>query len=86
MKKYLAALLVAVGMLLVMAAPAFAQEEFPGQGSGATDPNPGNTEGSRSIQTVPPHQAPGSSRRSTTANEHDEGDKPTGRGKRDVSV
>jgi hypothetical protein len=81
MKKYLAALLVAVGMLLVMAVPAFAQDEFPGQGSGATDSNPGNTEASRSVQSTPPQQKPGAIRRNIEANEHDTGI-DTGRSKR----
>ena len=84
MKKYLAALLVAVGMLLVMAAPAFAQDEFPGQGSGATDPNPGNTEGSHSIHSTPPQGSPGTIKRAGTANEHDTHDQLTGRGKRQL--
>ena len=81
MKKYVAALLVALGMLLVVAVPALAQEEFPGQGSGATDPNPGNTEASRSNHGTPPEFKPGAGARNVEANEHDEGT-TTGRGKR----
>jgi hypothetical protein len=71
MRKYAAALLVAGGMLLVMAVPALAQDEFPGQGSGATDPNPGGSEGSRSIHQTPPTSKPGGIQRSSEANEHD---------------
>ena len=73
MRKYVAALLVALGLLLVMAVPAFAQEEFPGAGSGATDPNPGQTEGSRSNHSTPPTTKPGLAHRDTEANEHDTG-------------
>ena len=87
MKKCLAALLVAVGMLLVMAVPAFAQdgcvEEFPGAGSGACEQNPGGSEGSFSNHQTPPLTKPGAVRRDSEANEHDtNGD--TGRGDRVV--
>jgi hypothetical protein len=85
MKKYLAALLVAVALLLVMAAPAFAQdgcvEEFPGGGSGACEQNPGQSEGSSSRHLTPPEQKPGSTSRSSEANEHDT-NLDTGRGER----
>jgi len=85
MRKYLTALLVAVGMLLVMAVPAFAQdgcvEEFPGTGSGACEQNPGNTEGSSATLQTPPQQKPGVIERSGEANEHDT-NFDTGRGKR----
>jgi hypothetical protein len=78
-----AALLVALGMLLVMAIPALAQpEDHPGQGSGATDSNPGMSEGSRSHNSTPPAVEPGSSVRHPTANEHDTSDTGTGRGRR----
>jgi hypothetical protein len=81
MKKYLAALLVTLGMLLVMAVPALAQEEFPGQGSGATDLTPGMSEGSSSQHPTPPTEKPGGVRRSGEANEHDT-NQQTGRGER----
>lgn len=85
MKKYLAALLVAVGMLLVMAVPAFAQdgcvEEFPGGGSGACEVNPGKTADADSSQQVPPQQKPGAIKRSGEANEHNT-NLTTGRGER----
>jgi hypothetical protein len=81
MQKYLAALLVTVGILLVIAVPAFAQEEPPGQGtcgeefpaagSGACELNPGQSEASDSWHTPPPTQKPGAVRRSSEANEHD---------------
>jgi hypothetical protein len=87
MKKYLAALLVALGMLLVMAAPALAQdgcvEEFPGAGSGACEQQPGKTERSRAAHETPPHTEPGAISRDAEANEHDEGS-TTGRGDRIV--
>ena len=85
MKKYLAALLVAVGILLLTAAPAFAQdgcvEEFPGAGSGACEQNPGQSEASRSIQSTPPAGKHGAVARDPEANEHDT-NTLTGRGKR----
>jgi hypothetical protein len=87
MKKYLAALLVTVGILLVIAVPAFAQddcvEEFPGAGSGACELNPGQSEGSSAQQPTPPHAKPGGVRRSSEANEHDT-NRETGRGKRSI--
>ena len=85
MEKYVAALLVALGMLLVMAVPAFAQDEFPGQGSGATDPNPGNSEASRSVQGTPPNGKLGAVQRNPEANEHDT-NTLTGRGKRTLEA
>jgi hypothetical protein len=86
MKKYVAALLVALGMLLVMAAPALAQEvgcveEFPGGGSGACEQNPGTSEASRSQHQTPPTSKPGGVQRSSEANEHDTNTE-TGRGER----
>ena len=85
MKKYLAALLVAVGILLLTAAPAFAQdgcvEEFPGGGSGACEQNPGNSETSRSVQATPPLGKHGAVARDPEANEHDT-NTATGRGER----
>jgi hypothetical protein len=83
MKKYLAALLVTLGLMLVMAVPALAQpEEFPGQGSGASDPQPGLSEKNRSPQSSPPEAKPGTGRRNVSAAEHDPSDPRTGRGKR----
>jgi hypothetical protein len=86
MKKYLAALLVAVGILLLTAAPAFAQdgcvEEFPGAGSGACELNPGGSVGSRSNHQTPPESKPGSFHRSSDGNEHASGGDQTGRGER----
>ncbi len=79
------AVLVAAAMIvlsMLVAAPAFAQpEEFPGEGSGATDRNPGMSEGSRSWHTPPPGEKPGAARRDTTANEKNP-DSSTGRGER----
>jgi hypothetical protein len=86
MKKYVAALLVALGMLLVTAVPALAQEcveEFPGAGSGACEQNPGGSEGSRSLHQTPPEDKHGSIARNIEANEHDT-NTDTGRGKRIV--
>jgi hypothetical protein len=82
MKKYIAALLVVLGLMLVMAVPAFAQEEFPGQGSGATDINPGMSEDSDSWHTTPPGNIPGSVSRNPEANENNPDQFQTGRGKR----
>ena len=85
MKKYLAALLVAVGILLVMAVPAFAQdgcvEEFPGAGSGACELQPGGSSGSRSQIATPPLNKFGSLNRSPNANVNNP-DTTTGRGER----
>jgi hypothetical protein len=79
MKRDVAALLLALGLLLVMAVPALAQpEDHPGQGSGATDPNPGMSEGSRSWHQSPSETKPGAVRRNTTANEKNP-DTSTGR-------
>jgi hypothetical protein len=79
-------LLGAVMMVLSMfaaSAPAFAQpEKHPGAGSGATDPNPGRSEGSDSHLGTPPAGKPGNLFRSPTAGEHDQSDPRTGRGKR----
>jgi hypothetical protein len=85
MRRRIAALLMVVGVMLASAAPAaLAQpEDDPGQGSGATDPNPGQTEASRSNHETPPNFKPGAGRRSTEANEHDEGVN-TGRGTRNL--
>ena len=82
-RKKVAVLVAAAVMVLSMfavSAPAFAQE-FPGQGSGATDPNPGMSEDSRSWHPAPSEVKPGSARRDPEANEHDSGE-ATGRGKR----
>ena len=82
MRKYLAALLVAVGILLVMAAPAFAQGEGFDEGVGGSDPQPGQTEKSRAPQVNPPQGEPGATRRAPTAHEHDTSDRSTGFGER----
>jgi hypothetical protein len=66
----LVAAAVMVLSMLVVSAPAFAQDEFPGQGSGATDPNPGQTEGSRSNHGTPPTQKPGSFHQSQQGLDH----------------
>ncbi len=74
LRKRVAVLVAAAVMVLSMlaaSAPAFAQDEFPGQGEGATDPNPGNTEASDSWHTPPPQNKPGAFRRDSTANEQD---------------
>jgi hypothetical protein len=76
MKKYVAALLVVLGLLLVMAAPAFAQE----LGSGACEVKPGNTEKAPSPVNSPPVEKPGLIQRDPIANEHDPS-RETGRGK-----
>jgi hypothetical protein len=70
----LAMVVMAVAMLAA-SAPAFTQE----LGPGACDPNPGNTEANRAPQTTPPGVAPGTSRRSNTANLHDPQGHGTGR-------
>jgi len=84
MRRRIAALLMVAGFMLATAAPAaLAQpEEHPGQGSGATDPNPGQTQEASSHNVVPPTGKPGGARRDPTANEHDTSDPSTGRGKR----
>jgi hypothetical protein len=76
----LLAMAVMVLTMLVVSAPVFAQE-FPGEGSGATDPNPGMSEDSRSRYTIPPENKPGSAERDAIANEKNP-DTLTGRGKR----
>jgi hypothetical protein len=81
--KRVAVLVAAAVMMLSMlaaSAPASAQE-FPGQGSGATDPNPGMSEGSSSWHQTPSETKPGAVRRNTTANENNP-DTTTGRGER----
>jgi hypothetical protein len=84
MRRRIAALLMVVGFMLATAAPAaLAQpEDHPGQGSGATDSNPGNSEGSASHVSTPPGTKPGAVVRHPTANEHDTSDTATGRGRR----
>ena len=83
MKRYVTGLLVAVGLLLVMAVPALAQpEEFPGEGSGASDSNPGVSEGSTSHVSTPPGNIPGAGRRSAPGDKHDTTDDLTRRGER----
>ena len=78
LSKRMAVLVAAAVMVLSMlaaSAPVFAQE----LGTGACDPQPGNTEATRSPITQPPHTKPGGFIRSNEANEHDEG-VATGRG------
>jgi hypothetical protein len=53
--------------MFAVTAPAFAQ------GEGGCDPNPGQSEVSKSWHTTPPEAKPGSFHRSPEANEHDEG-------------
>jgi hypothetical protein len=71
----LVAAAVMVLSMLVVSAPAFAQE----LGPGAADPNPGQTEASDSWHTTPPGAKPGSTVRNPTANEKNP-DVSTGRG------
>jgi hypothetical protein len=78
MKKYVAALLVALGMLLVMAVPAFAQE----CDGASCEVQPGNTEKARSSVFTPPQERPGFIQRDPTAGGHGPSDPRTGRGKR----
>ena len=77
MKKYLAALIVAVGLLLVMAVPAFAQE----CGGASCELKPGQTEKAPSPVNSPPLEKPGLIQRDPIANEKDPS-RDTGRGKR----
>jgi hypothetical protein len=83
LRKRLAVLVAAAVMVLsVLAAPAaFAQDEFPRQGSGATDPNPVKTEASGAPISTPPQNKPGSFQRDPIANEKNP-DTSTGRGER----
>jgi hypothetical protein len=79
LRKRLSVLVGAAVMVLSMfaaAAPAFAQE----LGPGACDPNPGNTEASRSHLSTPPQSKPGGTVRDDDANEHDQHSALNGRG------
>ena len=76
--KRLAVLVAAAMMMLTMfvaSAPAFAQE----LGSGACDPNPGESQASSSPYVTPPLSKPGVGSRDPEANEHDPSPTTTGR-------
>jgi hypothetical protein len=86
LRKRVAVLVAAAVMMLsmlVVAAPALAMpEDHPGQGSGATDSNPGGSEGSKSHNSTPPPLQPGATVRDPGADPNDPFDGRTGRGER----
>jgi hypothetical protein len=76
MKKYVAALLVALGMLLMMGVPALAQPE----GRPGGELQAGQSEKGRSPHTAPSERKPGSLHRSPSGDVHDTSNDATGRG------
>jgi hypothetical protein len=81
LRKRLAVLVAAAIMVLSMlaaSAPAFAQE----CSGDSCDPQPGQTVKSRDPVGAPPQEKPGSSQRTTIADEKDPSGSQTGRGER----